>query len=308
MQRRRLFFSSVNPFVFAIFGSLLITTNKTVGFQNYIVPRWNVHDYAILFSAAHPTPGSDDLSKRKWIQQRQQQQQQQQQQHKSNLQNKQSGNSSSSVATFNKWLQKLIRSNPSKTVVGEDALRQRLRSAARDETQKSAAVNTVSFNIIMNGYAQQRSIHAAKKADQLLQELLELQQSQPYLRADSYSYASVVNAHAKSNGGKLAALRAEQLLIQMETSLYPAHSKERLTTDVCHNAVMDAWAVSGAPWAGERAESWLRKLNNPTCISYNACIKAYARSKAPMEAQRLLKEMQMLANTTHPHLEPDKVS
>ena len=210
---------------------------------------------------------------------------------------------SSSSPKFNQWLQRLIKQNPSKAQLGEDALWQRIQAE-----EERANFDTVSFNIIMNGYARQRSVHAAKKADRLLQELLQLQQKRTHLQADTYSYAAVLTAHAKSKGGKTAALRAEELLIQMETSLFPAHSNAVLGTDVCHNAVMDAWSVSGDSWAGERAERWLRKLDSPSRISYNSCLKAYSRSQAPMEAQRLLTEMKTLANSTHPQLEPDKIS
>ena len=72
--------------------------------------------------------------------------------------------------------------------------------------------------------------------------------------------------------------------------------------------IVDAWSVSGDSWAGERAERWLRKLGSPSRISYNSCLKAYSRSQAPMEAERLLTEMKTLANSTHPQLEPDKIS
>jgi Pentatricopeptide repeat domain/PPR repeat len=211
----------------------------------------------------------------------------------------------SSAAGFNKWLQDNAKStNASNVQMAEDALWARIQSG------DPHSYNTVSFNIVLNAWAHQKSAYAANRADELLHKLLALQQqsSQDHLQADTYSYSAVLNAYAKSNGGKTAALRAEELLIQMQTTLFPAHSITNLKTDVCHTAVINAWSVSGDPQAGERAESILRSLRFPSQIPYNACIKAYARSHAPIEAQRLLEEMRNLANSSHPELEPDKIS
>jgi PPR repeat len=199
------------------------------------------------------------------------------------------------TSDFNQWLQLRIQA-PNPIQLAEDALWERVYS------QGSLRYSTISFNIVLNGWAQQRSIYAAQRADQLLHQLLELQQSQPHLQADTYSYSAVLNAYAKSNGRKAAALRAEELLTQMQQSL------TTFRTDVCHNAVMDAWSVSEDPQAGERAESILRNLPNPSRISYNSCIKAYARSHAPNQAQRLLEEMRTLSQNSRPELEPDKIS
>ena len=90
----------------------------------------------------------------------------------------------------------------------------------------------------------------------------------------------------------------------METSM-------KVDTDVCHNAVINCWSVSGDQDAGRRAQVWLTKLEEnkngpkPTRISYNACIKAWARSKdGASKAHNLLKRMQSLGEA----LSPDKIS
>jgi len=245
-----------------------------------------------------------------------------------------------SAAEFNQWLQKIVQEkNPSQLQMAEEALFQRIRDAQEEsmdhhqvsiwqlstsattssktsDTRRrqrnkkyktTTTYDTISFNIILNGWARQRSVLAAKRADALLHHLLQLQQSKPHighLVADSYSYSAVLKAYAKSGGGKEAALRAEELLTQMLQQSSTAVIKD----DFCHNAVIDAWSVSGDVYAGERAEVWLRKLNEPTLISYNACIKAYARSQAPNEATRLLDEMKALSMSSNPELEPDKIS
>ena len=209
------------------------------------------------------------------------------------LQNKNRKSPSSATIQFNKYLQKLIKSN---VQAAEEALWQKIESRSSD-------YDTVSFNICLHGWSQKRSLFAAQKADKLLSELRRLKQTNTRLIPDAFSCASVLNAYAKSGGGKAAALRAEELFEELQ------YTCGNLDTDVCHNAVMDAWSVSGDSRAGERAEHWLRKLDISTrsLISYNSCIKAYGRSQAPKEAQRLLDEMQNLAKE-RPSLEPDKIS
>ena len=178
--------------------------------------------------------------------------------------------------------------------------------------------DTFSFNLVLGAWARQRSLDGARRADRLLQILMKTADDNPNIKADSYSYSSVLNAYAKSGGKRRAALRAEELLHQMEITM-------RITTDVCHNAVMDCWSLSGDDDAGRRANVILTKLeenkkrniksiaiNNttrlpsPSRIAYNICLKAWARSKnGAFHAHTLLTRMQ---RSNEDDLHPDKIS
>ena len=177
--------------------------------------------------------------------------------------------------------------------------------------------DTVSFNIVLQAWARQHSMEAARAAD----DLLRLLRQETNLQADSYSYAAVLHAYAKAAGHRPAALRATelwqeflQLAVTPTTTTTTTRSQHPpRSTDVCHNAVMDAWAASGDVRAGQRAEQILRQLQQDPCrtatrVSYNACIKAYAKSGQPEEAQRILDEMKQAAFQGNGHVTPDKVS
>jgi pentatricopeptide repeat protein len=196
--------------------------------------------------------------------------------------------------------------------------------ARMNDPDDFSSYDTVSFNIVLQAWANQRSMAAALRADNLLSVMLRTPGSgslartnettarttgggPPRVRADAYSYAAVLNGYAKSGGKMKAALRATELLEQFERS-----SLSQVTSDVCHNAAMNAWAVSGSPQAGDRAERILRQLLGiqtviPTRIAFNACIKAYAKAGQPTDAQRLLNQMKALS-ISHPHLTPDKIT
>jgi pentatricopeptide repeat protein len=205
------------------------------------------------------------------------------------------------------------------------------------ENYRYCSFDTVSVNIVMQAWARQHSISAAQHADDLLMLLLQLeqeqqQQSQPVLlllQADSYSYAAVLHAYAKSGGKVAAAQRATELLSQMMmrmtttttvtagTTPTPIRRRLLLDTDICHNAVMDAWAASGHCLAGHRALEVLKQLQTlgllQSRISYNACIKAFARNGQAVQAQEILdimKNQQLVAdgNNALSSLSPDKVS
>jgi pentatricopeptide repeat protein len=194
---------------------------------------------------------------------------------------------------FNKWLTQFLRENNGSPDEAEAMLLEKVKVGVAGEDY-----DTLSFNLVLNAWARQRSKESARRADRLLQVLLQI----PQIRVDGYSYSAVLNALAKSNGKRKAALRAEELLYQMEHSI-------KVTTDFCYNAVMDCWSVSGCEDAGRRAQRWLTRLEergpSPSRISYNSCIKAWARSKdgAP-QAHNLLTKMKSLGE----ELSPDKIS
>lgn len=250
--------------------------------------------------------------------------------------------SSQAAYQFNTVLQTILQSShkgpPARERVQEAQnlllTRVRRKTSATATTAPDMAsmdYDTVSFNIVMQAWARQHSMEAANAADNLLRVLWQ----ETNLRADSYSYAAVLHAYAKAEGQRPAALRATELLQEFlqltnvvtattttttTTTTAPMHHPRiPPRTDVCHNAVMDAWAVSGDIRAGQRAEQILRSLQQDphrtaTRVSYNAVIKAYARSGQPEEAQRILDEMKRVATRgddekgTNGYVTPDKVS
>ena len=164
---------------------------------------------------------------------------------------------------FNTQLSNLLKYQGGTAEQAEQELLQRIAQNATD-------YDTISFNIVLQAWAKERSIIAATRADDLLTQL----HRHPTLHADTYSYSAVLHAYAKSGGKRAAALRAEALLQQLEQLV-------KVTTDNCHNAVMDCWSVSGDPDAGRRAQRILTMLEErglATRISYNACLKAWART------------------------------
>lgn len=166
--------------------------------------------------------------------------------------------------------------------------------------------DVISFNLVLSAYARQRTWVAARRADHLLRILLK--NSRLGDCADTYSYSAVLTAYARSGGRRQAALRAQELLRQMQVS-----SGIRIDTDICHNAVMNCWSVSGDTDAGRRAGVLLTQLEDnqrkgqyprATRFSYNSCLKALARSNGAAEARRLLDRMKSLDES----LQPDKIS
>eukprot|EP00529_Nitzschia_sp_RCC80_P017446 CAMPEP_0113439640 /NCGR_PEP_ID=MMETSP0014_2-20120614/143_1 /TAXON_ID=2857 /ORGANISM="Nitzschia sp." /LENGTH=834 /DNA_ID=CAMNT_0000330403 /DNA_START=172 /DNA_END=2677 /DNA_ORIENTATION=- /assembly_acc=CAM_ASM_000159 len=170
--------------------------------------------------------------------------------------------------------------------------------------------DTISFNIVLAAYSRQRSFDSsmepAKKADELLSILLKNSR----LQADTYSYSAVLNSYARTGGGqRKAALRAQELLRQMETS------RIRIRNDICHNSVMNCWGnVKNDNDSGRRAQVILTQLEEnerkgrdpkPTIFSYNSCLKALARSSDVEETQKLLDRMKTMKN---PALRPDMIS
>ena len=196
---------------------------------------------------------------------------------------------------FNKWLSQYLKSNHGSAQEAERLLLERVHNRTDD-------YDVISFNLVLSAWARQRSMPAAHRADALLTILLQ----QPGFQADTYSYSAVLHAYAKSGGQRTAALRAEALLHQMECTL----GDSKIQTEICHNAVMDCWSVSGNPDAGRRAQLWLTQLEErghppPTRISYNACLKAWARSPGgAQEAHSILKRMKLSGGA----IAPDKIS
>mmetsp|Transcript_43956 Transcript_43956/g.133910 ORF Transcript_43956/g.133910 Transcript_43956/m.133910 type:complete len:548 (-) Transcript_43956:119-1762(-) len=116
------------------------------------------------------------------------------------------------------------------------------------------------------------------------------------LEPNTITYNTLLNAHAKSNRGLEGALRASELLEEMES--------EEKADAVSYNTVLDAWARSGADDAGRRAEEVLRKMiergeagagPRPNMRSYSTVIDAHSRSSVRGSAQsahEILRELE----------------
>lgn len=204
------------------------------------------------------------------------------------------------IADFNRHLQSMLKTDPSRADEAEQELLKKLQSNNYDTNY-----DVVSFNIVLQAWGKQQNAFAADRADALLQTLKSLKQIQP----DTYSYAAVLNAYAKSKGGRKAALRAQHLVEEMEASS-PQHLA--ITNDICHNTLMNTWA--GQPDGGEKCNTILEHLEQKSLaslISYNACIKAWMRTKdaqrAGPEAHKILDKLKLLSQT-NARLAPDKVT
>ena len=202
--------------------------------------------------------------------------------------------SSRAASDFNQHLQAMLKVDPFRAERAEQDLLQRIDRHNDDD------FDIVSFNTILQAWGRQQNLVAAKRADALFQILKTV--AQP----DSYSYAAVLNALAKSKGGRKAALRAQEIVEEMEAS------GMKITTDICHNTLMNTWA--GQPDGGEKCGRILEHLERnslSTLVSYNACIKAWMRTKDPQkagpEAHKILDRLKVLCKK-NPSLKPDKVT
>jgi hypothetical protein len=152
----------------------------------------------------------------------------------------QQGFSRYETVQFNKWLHRLT--DPQRA---QDALLGRIDSGSRD-------FDTVSFNLVMTAWARDSNADRARAIFRHLKELSSSSSSTfTHLKVDAFSFAAVLNALAKCKGGREAALRAHELLTEMLDTL------PSIPTDVCHNAVLNTWSVSGEADAGVQAQALL---------------------------------------------------
>jgi hypothetical protein len=85
-----------------------------------------------------------------------------------------------------------------------------------------------------------------------------------------------MRALAQSKGGQLAALRAQEIVEELEV---PGIT---ITNDFFHSTLMNNWA--GQPDDGEQCGQILGQKSIPTPFAYNACITAWMQTKDPLRA------------------------
>jgi pentatricopeptide repeat protein len=129
----------------------------------------------------------------------------------------------------------------------------------------------------------------------------------------------VIDAHARSGGGRAAAERAEALLAELESRARAGDESLRPTTRT-YNAAILAWKSSGGgePDAPIRAEALLRRMNEahkggdegcrPDRVTLNSIIGVWAGSASENSAERaeqFLTFMERAAERGDVSLRPD---
>ena len=113
----------------------------------------------------------------------------------------------------------------------------------------------------------------------------------------------MLDAWAKSGGGRKAAERAEEILEWMDR-LYKSGNYSVRPDTITFNAVLDAWARSGDRMAAHRAEQILDHMDElyregnqgvkPDTYTYNTLINAHAKSSEKGSAARAEHVLQVM--------------
>jgi len=153
----------------------------------------------------------------------------------------------------------------------------------------------VSFESTIRAWGASGHPSASERAEQLFQEMVDAtdERSKP----DTRTCAALLHVWAKNGNVEKAA----RLLGDMFAE-FKENGNARLEPNIqCFAVVLDAFAKSKHPLAGQEAEALLRKMVQakqpnlaPTTFCYNSVISAYASSGdrfAGHEAERLLREM-----------------
>jgi len=124
----------------------------------------------------------------------------------------------------------------------------------------------------------------------------------------SYSYA--ISAWTKCESEQ-AAVYAENILDRLfqdydevlkSEGEHSAYAAELKPNNIVFNSVIDAWARSGSPDAGNKAEALLHRMEvlsrmdeydvRADTISFNTCIKAWCNSGKPLKAEEVLAKLE----------------
>ena len=200
-----------------------------------------------------------------------------------------------------------------------------------DDPDGRSRLNNFGFNLVLEAWSNSREAGRAQRADQVFQRLKHLheQTGDNGLKPDRVSYSSLMKAIVSERLPGFA-LRVRGLLDEMERHqdddnvstisdevcylcVLDAYAKDGDVGAVekifrrmqkrnippyapCYNAVMNAWAKSRRPDAGNRAEALLMEMEDeflaghvkasPTRVSYTTCLDALSRSKDPNRVAR----------------------
>mmetsp|Transcript_24307 Transcript_24307/g.52520 ORF Transcript_24307/g.52520 Transcript_24307/m.52520 type:complete len:830 (+) Transcript_24307:85-2574(+) len=168
------------------------------------------------------------------------------------------------------------------------------------------------LNALIGAYANMGNPEAAAKATAILERMEYLKEFGKSLRPTVHSYSIAISAWAKCESATAAANAEnilnrlfagyDELLLSGEESKYVEQLKPN---NIVFNSVIDAWARSGSPDAGERSLALLHKMEvqsrmddydvRPDTISFNTCIKAFCNSNsadAPFKAEEVLSKLE----------------
>ena len=186
----------------------------------------------------------------------------------------------------------------------------------RSEYSSNLQATPVTSDTVINAWAQQGTLEGAKKAQEILERLEAMSitangkasssaKASTSLRPTAHSYATVICAWANSGGGTDAAQKASAILDRLLHARQKSNDDTTVSPDtVIFNAVIAAWASSGDPQCGTKADEILRQMNElrndvhydcqPDVVTYNSVLSAWSRCghiNAAVQAERILKEM-----------------
>jgi len=166
-------------------------------------------------------------------------------------------------------------------------------------------VTAVTCDAVLNAWAQVGTIEAAQRALSILQRLDHM--ANDNLRPTANSYATVMNAFAKCQAPTYAQDLLENLLAKVRED--PTSVK---LDAVVFSVAIQAWANSGDPRAGNKAQEILDRMQTyniqPSTVAYNTVISAWAHSghvNAALQAEKVLQQMHRAAREQQQQLTDD---
>lgn len=156
-------------------------------------------------------------------------------------------------------------------------------------TDRNIPPNTVAFNCALDAFSKSSENKVVERAEQLLKKMNQDRRARP----DMVSYTNMFNLYSKQHA---MGEKAEELLEQV-MQLEDAGKLKRGLSEQNYRCVIDALAKSGD---AERAESLLDKMRErnvvPNKFHYCGVLNGYAREGRPVDAERLLLQMQETGN------------
>ncbi len=148
--------------------------------------------------------------------------------------------------------------------------------------------NTVAFNCVLDALSKSNENKVVERAEQLLKRM------NGRTRPDMVSYTNLLNLYSKHAMGEKAEELFEQVL-----KLEDEGKLKRGPSDLNYRCVIDALAKSGYANRGELLLNRMRERSVvPNKFHYCGVLNGYAREGKPLEAERLLVEMQEDDNVT----------
>lgn len=173
--------------------------------------------------------------------------------------------------------------------------------------------NTVTFNALMNAWSRSNAPDAVERIDSIFRVMIE---EGGEVRPNVISFSTAIFAVGRSEDDD-GALRAEQLLNQMETMYAESNDKSLRPNKACYDGVIFAWLNRSGNkkqydglYAAERAEAILLRMKDVGCLTpmlkqYNRVLNAWCKhesvdaSEIPNKVERaraLVQEMSSNAN------------